>query len=321
MLLGDWQNLDTSTAQKIEEDQHEWIVQPKLDGVRALLHVEENSVRITGRSFSEVTYRLNEHQDNLPHLNNGLASLSGSILDGELVCPVDKLHTGSSTTNSALQAAVAILATSPKNAEQIQQKNQAWLQFHAFDILAYQGKEVTDLPLCDRLDCLAKVLSTINNPHIHLVPSYTINKTPIHHQILSDGGEGTVWKRIDQPYKPGKRVQHWIKRKRAIEVEAFITGFKPGTPGRGNSNQIGAIEFSILDENSKPRPIAWVSNLTDADRQAMTQQINGRVALDLAFYGRRAIIIGQDESAKSKRIRHARIKQWVPDLSPGMAVI
>ena len=58
MLLSDWNDLDAQAAAEIEADQHAWIVQPKLDGVRALLHVDKDGVRITGRCVSEVTYRL-----------------------------------------------------------------------------------------------------------------------------------------------------------------------------------------------------------------------------------------------------------------------
>lgn len=88
MLLGSWEDLDDDEAETIENDHHAWIIQPKLDGVRALLHIEGDRVRITSRSVSEVTYRLSEFQDNLPHLANGLSELNGTILDGELVCPI-----------------------------------------------------------------------------------------------------------------------------------------------------------------------------------------------------------------------------------------
>ena len=79
MLLSDWQDLDPGLAAGIESDRGGWIVQPKLDGVRVLFHVEEAGVRITGRSFSEVTYRLTEHQDNVPHLLEGLRAITGTI--------------------------------------------------------------------------------------------------------------------------------------------------------------------------------------------------------------------------------------------------
>jgi hypothetical protein len=86
MLLGSWEDLDDAEAEAIEQDHHAWIVQPKMDGARALLHIEGNRVRITSRTVSEVTYRLSEFQDNLPHLTNDISELNGTILDGELAC-------------------------------------------------------------------------------------------------------------------------------------------------------------------------------------------------------------------------------------------
>src|SRR5262245_318650 len=98
MLLGTWEDLDEGQAQEIEDDLHAWIVQPKYDGVRALVHIENDRVRINSRTVSENNYRLSEFQENLLHLNEGLSELKGTILDGELVCPVANLETGSSTS-------------------------------------------------------------------------------------------------------------------------------------------------------------------------------------------------------------------------------
>ena len=127
MLLSDWTDLTHDQAQEIERDNHSWIVQAKRDGVRGLLHIEESRVRITSRCVSEVTYRLSERQDNLPHLATGLSKLTGAILDGELVCPTATLDTGSCTTAHPLQAVVAILATDPENARHVQERHQARL--------------------------------------------------------------------------------------------------------------------------------------------------------------------------------------------------
>ena len=311
MLLSDWKDLGPQKAAEIEQDQHAWILQPKLDGVRVLLHVEKDRIRITGRCFSDVTYRLTEHEENLRHLVTGLESMMGTVLDGELVCPREKVDTGSTITESALQAAVAILATSPESAERIQATNNAWLRLHVFDILKCSGKDVTRVPLYDRLALAIQALSNATNPFIESVSSFVVNKTAVHNRIIEQGCEGTVWKKADQLYEPGRRVKHWIKRKRSIKIEAFVTGFKPGSPDRGNCNLIGAIEFGIQNGNGTTRSIAWVSNLTNAERQAMTRSSEGRVMLNPAYLGRRAIITGQNESAKSQRLRHAKIERWI----------
>lgn len=316
MLLGSWEDLTDEQATAIEREGSGWIVQPKLDGVRCLLHVEGDRVRLTSRCVSEITYRLSEFQDNVPHLTKGWSNLDGTILDGELVCPIAELNTGSSNTAHALQAAVAILATSPANAIQIQKRHDAHLGLHVFDVIRHRGTDVTTVPLRKRLDLLESAVGAASNPHVEGVPSYVVNKPGIHDHIIATDGEGTVWKKIDEPYEPGRRVKHWIKRKRGVLIEAFASGFKCGTPERGHSHVVGAIEFSRRTDDGEMRPIAWVSGWTDAERLAMTHHDAGaNVCLNPAFVGRRAIITGQDYSAKAGRIRHARIVRWVDDRS------
>jgi ATP-dependent DNA ligase len=312
MLLEGWSDLDERQAQELDNDHHSWIVQEKYDGVRTLFHVQPDGVRITGRCTSEVTYRLTEHQDNLPHLLHGLEGFEGTILDGELVCPVAQVNTRSTITTSPLQAAVAVLAASPEKANHIQRSNEAHLRLHVFDILELRGEDVTGLPLIQRLQYLGEAIEGIQNPHIEVVPSFVVNKKAIHDNIVLAGGEGTVWKHAGSLYEPGKRVSHWIKRKRGLEVEAFVTGFKLGSPERGHSHLVGAIEFSIQEHNGSVRPIAWVSGWSDQERVAMTwKEPNGRPTLNPTYLGRAAVVVGQDEAGKSRRIRHARLKHWV----------
>jgi bifunctional non-homologous end joining protein LigD len=155
MLLGNWADLKPEEAERIEHEPG-WNVQPKLDGIRALLHVEGTRVRITSRCVSEVTYRLGEFQGNLPHLTAGLSALDGTILDGELVFPGSSLDTGRTVARHPLQAATAILSTSPLKASRLQARPEHRLRFQAFDILRFRGDDLTGRPLRDRLDSLAR---------------------------------------------------------------------------------------------------------------------------------------------------------------------
>jgi ATP-dependent DNA ligase len=310
MLLGSWEDLNEDEATELEQDCHAWVVQPKLDGVRALLHIEDNRIRITSRTVSEVTYRLSEFQGNLPHLTMGLFKLAGTILDGELVCPLAQLDTGNTISASSLQATTAILATSPDNARRIQEGQDAHVRFHLFDILRSCGQDVTRLPLIDRQDILAMTSQQLSNEFIQMVMSYAVNKPDIHRSLINSGGEGTVWKKADAPYEPGRRVGHWIKRKRGIEVEAFVSGFKPGT--NGHTGLVGAVEFSVIDRtNDVATPIAWVSTWTDGERERMTQKNGETITLDPTMIGKKALIGGHDVAGKSGRYRHAKIIRWV----------
>ena len=315
MLLGSWEDLDDAQAEAIEHDHHAWIVQPKMDGCRALFHIESNRVRITSRTVSEVTYHLSEFQDNLLHLAEDLSRLSGTILDGELVCPLSRLDTGSTVTGNSLQATMAVLAASPNKARRFQEGQHAHVRFHVFDVLRSCGQDVTRLPLMDRQDILATALRQISNEFIEEVPSFVVNKPDIHRHIIDAGGEGTVWKKAASPYEPGRRVGHWIKRKRGIEVEAFVTGFKPGT--NGHAALVGAVEFGVRDADGSTVPIGWVSGLSDFERFELTEtRLNGDVTIGPRHLGRRAIISGQELSARASRIRHARLVRWIDTLSP-----
>jgi len=311
MLLGNWADLDFDEIQRVEHGPG-WVIQPKLDGVRALLYIEGDLVRITSRCVSEVTYRLGEFQDNLTHLTTGLSNLDGTILDGELVFPGSCLDTGQTIALHPLQAATAILSTSPDQARRLQSRPEHRLRFHGFDILRSRGTDVTQQPLRTRLDSLAQAIAAADNPHLEAAPTFSIGRLSIHRRILEAGGEGTVWKRLDQPYESGRRVNHWLKRKRETAIEAFVSGFKPGSPGRGNENRVGALEFSTRHMDGSVRPVAWVSAWSDPERRAMTQpDRTENPSLNSAYLGRRALIAGQDEATKSRRLRHARLLSWL----------
>lgn len=310
MLLGDWRDLADDEVASIEADNSGWCIQEKKDGVRVLLHVTQDGIRVTGRTVSEVNFRLSEFQHNVPHLADGMQALIGTILDGELVCPAHVVDTGDTITANSLQATTAILATNPDKAKSIQNEHAAELEFHAFDILRYKVQDVTALPLRERLAFLAEALSQATNKFIEMVPTDTTDKTIVHEQLLAGNAEGSVWKKLDQPYQHGRRVKHWIKRKRGLEIEAFVSGFKPGNPGRGNRSLVGAVEFSVQDDAQGTRPIAWVSNWADEDRRQLTTHQDGSPSLNPSFLNRKALIRGQDIAAKSQRIRHAIFVQW-----------
>lgn len=311
MLLGSWEDIGEGDAEAIERDDSGYCVQEKHDGVRALIHVTEDGIRITGRTVSEVTFRLSEFTTNLPHLTTGFEHLAGTILDGELVSPKADLHTGDTVTTHQLHAAVAILATTPENANAIQEQQDCRLRFVAFDILKFRGMDKTVESLGDRLAALETAYLMAENPHLELAETHTKDKALFHELLIADGKEGSVWKHLHQPYEPGKRVRHWLKRKKATEIEAVVTGFKPGTKGKGNERLVGAIEFSTIDGNSGAKPIGWVSSWTDAERQAMTAQVGGLITLRPDFLGRKALIGGHDIAARSGRLRHAKLIKWV----------
>ena len=151
-----------------------------------------------------------------------------------------------------------------------------------------------------------------DQPYLEAVLVFTIGRLAIHDRIIETGGEGTVWKRLDQPYEPGRRVGHWLKRKRETSVETLVTGFKPGQSGNGHQNLVGALEFGTRQTDGFIRPVAWVSAWSDSERGTMTQLDRPNLPrLNPSYLGRRALITGQDQAVRSSRLRHARLQRWL----------
>src|SRR5262245_26946420 len=166
MLLRNWDDINCEEADAIKRDDSWWCIQEKKDGIRALLHVTEEGIRITGRTISEVNFRLSEFASNVTHLTTGFETLAGTILDGELVCPKSIINTGDTITTHPLQAAVAILATTPANAKAIQDQQDCRLKFVAFDVLRFRGTDTTIESLRERLTTRQWPVLLIGNPHI-----------------------------------------------------------------------------------------------------------------------------------------------------------
>ena len=153
-----------------------------------------------GVPYSEVNFRLSEFAANVPHLAAGFENLVGTILDGELVCPKAVVDTGDTVTTHPLQAAVAILATTPENAKAIQEAQDCRLRFVAFDVLRFRGMDTTIEPLRERLTILDTAYLMAENPHLGLTETLTADKGLFHELLIAEGKEGSVWKRLDEPY-------------------------------------------------------------------------------------------------------------------------
>jgi bifunctional non-homologous end joining protein LigD len=80
-------------------------------------------------------------------------------------------------------------------------------EYHPFDLLESNGKNLRPLPYRIRLVRLVDLLlSTANHPHIKLVETAftTVQKTELWERLRRENREGIVFKRLDAPYTPGK---------------------------------------------------------------------------------------------------------------------
>ena len=184
-------------------EKNEWRYEAKLDGYRALVMKGKRDVTIYSR-------RGNNLNRQFPRLARAFSFLPGdTIVDGEIVV----LDDNGVPSFEALQ----------KSRSAIQQA-----YFYAFDVLAYEGRDVRKLPLDERRSLLEDhVLADVRDP-VRISPTLDAPPRAIIEAVKEQGLEGIVAKRIDSIYESGERSGSWLKYKTNQSQEFVIGGYKPG---------------------------------------------------------------------------------------------
>lgn len=307
-------------AEDVELMWQECMVQEKINGCRGLFHINpfsDGKNHMQSRRISDKTYRLNENTDNVPHLRDAaLLDLTGTVLDGELQSPVVSLNTGDVVTQNILQSTIALLNCSPEKSETIQAKF-GKLEYKVFDVLFYHGRDVRGLPYDERIKILELIFEVLGDAtcldyRITLLPVLRASllvseKKRFFEQIVAEGGEGVMLKRIGGRYECDVRSKGLWKMKKFLEIDAFVTGFLPGEEGKGQEHLAAALVFSAIDTDSgKPVEVASCSAFTIAEKMAWTEKDeNGKPRLKKEFYGMVYEIRGQEISSRNFRLTHA----------------
>lgn len=182
----------------------EWTYELKLDGYRAQVLHDADSIRILSKNGNDLTARF-------PATTAALreALPIGTAVDGELVA-FDE-HTRPSF--SAIQNAYG---------------PSAYVVFYAFDLLTVAGQSVLHEPLAKRKMLLAGIYKA--SELADLCPSFP-GESPDRflRSVREVHGEGAVAKRSDGAYEPGQRTGKWRKHRINTAQEFVIGGFTRGT--------------------------------------------------------------------------------------------
>jgi bifunctional non-homologous end joining protein LigD len=183
-----------------------WIYELKLDGYRALVLKTSGEATI----FSRRGNILNVPFPSIPRAFGFLAD--DSIVDGELVVLDDR----GKPSFSALQHS----RFTPE-----------MLHFYAFDLLAFQGRDLRKLTLLERRWLLEqRALKGMRDP-VRLSAVFHESPNRLIAAAKKAGLEGVVGKRSDSRYESGERSGAWVKFKTNKGQELVIGGYKPGANG------------------------------------------------------------------------------------------
>ena len=157
-------------------------------------------------------------QDRVPHLHGFFEALPrGTCLICEVYLP-----------NKTSRYITTVLGCGVEKAIQRQFKDEDKLRLSVFDVIAYHGMNIHNMPISERIQYLNKI-KALNHPFVDVVEYWT-NPDEIHENwlnILSAGGEGVVLTKKSNPYEFGKRTaRHTLKLKKELKetIDVFLTG-------------------------------------------------------------------------------------------------
>ncbi len=234
-----------------------WFVEDKYDGIRAQAHVRKHAVTLFSRRLNDVTA-------SYPEIASALATLdSDAIFDGEIVAMRDGRVLPFRLLQGRLQR---------KNIDDALLRDIP-LAYVAFDLLAADGDLLIDEPLEARRRRLAAVFPA--RDQLVLAPSEAAgaDAPAINERFAAArarGNEGLMLKRVDAPYRPGRRGKWWRKLKRELStIDAVVVAVE-----WGNGKRAGVLSdytFAVRDARGALVTIGKAySGLTDAEIAELT---------------------------------------------------
>jgi DNA ligase D-like protein (predicted ligase) len=204
-----------------------WVYEPKLDGVRVLVFVENGRVRLFSRNRKPLDSAYPELVEAL-----ALAVRGNAVLDGEVVA-IDPARGVSSF--SLLQRRMQL--RDPVRAG----RSGVPVLLYLFDCLYYEGIDLTGLPLVDRKAVLRDVV-WYDDP-IRFTPFRTSGSAAMYRDACARGAEGIIAKRADSAYVSA-RSPDWLKIKCVSQQEFVIGGY---TEPQGSRERLGALLVGYYD--------------------------------------------------------------------------
>ena len=215
--LFDDKNISPMLLHEVKEpfDDNDYIYELKLDGIRCIAYMEPKFVSLQNKRFKELAPIYPELSDICKCVKKRV------ILDGELVVLTDgKPDFYALQRRSLMTDSFRISLAAKKNP----------VQFAAYDILYFNGKDLTDKPLMERKEMLSKNVKEGFNLSISRYLS--TNGVAFFELAKKENLEGIVAKKKDGLYHIGKRTHDWIKIKVMQDEDLLVLGYQPDEDGK-----------------------------------------------------------------------------------------
>ncbi|HVI26461.1 MAG TPA: ATP-dependent DNA ligase [Xanthomonadaceae bacterium] len=239
----------------------DWLLEWKWDGIRLQLIRREGEIALWSRGEERLDGRF-------PEIEAAAASLPpGTVLDGELLA----WDAGDAPLPfTALQPRIQRRKPGPKLLAQ------APARVLAYDLLESGGEDLRERPLAERRARLESLLAAHADPRIVASPRVAAADWPAAGRLRLDararGVEGLMLKRLDSPYRVGRRRGDWWKWKiDPLTVDAVLVYAQSGHGRR--STLYTDYTFALWDGDALVPVAKAYSGLDDREILALDQWI------------------------------------------------
>ena len=208
-----------------------WAFEFKHYGVRALTYTDAE-VRAYSRNGNDITATY-------PELAECGRLLAGrrAILDGEVVA-LEHDRPSFARLQQRMHVTVA-----PHHLVQA-----VPVLYYVFDVLSLDSHDLTSRPYTARRDLLAGL--GLAGEHVRVPAHFVdVDGTTVLQAAELAGLEGIVAKRLDAPYRQGKRSADWTKVPLIKTQEVLVVGWKPGAGQRAGT--IGSLLLAVYDHRDQ----------------------------------------------------------------------
>mgnify|MGYP001605860806 CR=1 FL=1 len=200
-------------------------VEYKYDGFRMLINKSSAGISLFTRRLENVTLQFPDVVEAVEkHVRT-----KEFILDAEIV--------GYDSRTKAYLPFEAISQRIKRKYDIAQLIEKLPVEINVFDILYLDGKNLLSVPFSERREILEKLIlsqSFLIRPAIQRIVSTIEEAEEFYQEALKKGEEGIMMKKLDAPYRQGRKVGYLVKLKPIIQdLDLVIVGAEYGTGKRG----------------------------------------------------------------------------------------
>ena len=201
-------------------DRPGYVAQRKYDGNRTIIIKDGDRVILRSRSWK------NDFADDFPRLVEAVQR----IPEKRLVADAELTFFRKGTEEDEMLTALA----SPET------KRGYDVRLLVFDLLYVGDKDVMRKPFEERHRLLEGLIPK-RVKRLQIVPFVVKGQKKLYRDVVRDGGEGVMLKRLGSPYQENTRNSDWLKVKKTQTDEAIVVGYT-----RGKGNRAGTFGSLIL---------------------------------------------------------------------------